>query len=94
MGALYSSTMKTVSNLLYPCKEQLPQSINFSKLSDKAMAPSRASYGAAGYDLYSANDMTVPAQGKALVQTDIALALPEGWYGRVAPRLVHIKGFL
>ncbi|XP_028402273.1 deoxyuridine 5'-triphosphate nucleotidohydrolase-like [Dendronephthya gigantea] len=86
MGALLSSTVKTVSNSLYPCKDQLPQSIMFSKISEKAIAPSRGSSGAAGYDLYSAYDMTVPAQGKALVKTDIAVALPDGWYGRVAPR--------
>ena len=27
--------------------------------------------------------MTIPAEGKALVKTDIAIALPEGCYGRV-----------
>lgn len=61
----------------------------FSKLSDKAIAPSRGSTGAAGYDLYAAYDATIPAQGKALVKTDIAVAIPQGWYGRVAPRLVR-----
>ncbi|KAF0379292.1 Deoxyuridine 5-triphosphate nucleotidohydrolase [Gigaspora margarita] len=30
--------------------------------------------------------MVVPAKGKALVPTDISIALPEGTYGRVAPR--------
>lgn len=29
---------------------------------------------------------TLKAQGKALVKTDIAIAVPEGHYGRVAPR--------
>ena len=60
----------------------------FSKLSEKAIAPSRGSIGAAGYDLYAAHDAHIPAQGKAIVKTDIAVALPEGWYGRVAPRYV------
>ena len=27
--------------------------------------------------------MVIPAQGKGLVKTDIALAIPEGCYGRV-----------
>ena len=31
----------------------------------------------------SAYDVTIPAEGKALVKTDIAIALPEGCYGRV-----------
>ena len=41
---------------------------------------------AAGYDLYSAEETTVPAHGKALIDTQIAIALPEGTYGRIAPR--------
>ncbi len=32
---------------------------------------------------YSASDVTIPAEGKALVKTDIAIAIPEGCYGRV-----------
>lgn len=33
-----------------------------------------------------AEDKTVPAQGKALISTGLAIAVPEGTYGRVAPR--------
>jgi hypothetical protein len=35
---------------------------------------------------YSAVTKTIPARGKALVSTDLAIAVPEGTYGRVAPR--------
>ncbi|CAG8672355.1 24540_t:CDS:2, partial [Dentiscutata erythropus] len=56
------------------------------RLSEKAKLPERASPQAAGYDLFSAVEMVVPAKGKALVPTDISIALPEGTYGRVAPR--------
>jgi len=35
---------------------------------------------------YSAHDKAIPAQSKVLVDTDISLAIPEGHYGRVAPR--------
>jgi hypothetical protein len=35
------------------------------------------------HDLFSAYDVTVPAEGKALVQTDISISIPEGCYGRV-----------
>ena len=31
----------------------------------------------------SAQEVTIPAEGKALVKTDISLAIPEGHYGRV-----------
>ena len=36
--------------------------------------------------LSSAYDVVVPAEGKALVKTDIQIQLPSGCYGRVAPR--------
>lgn len=36
--------------------------------------------------MLSAEDKTVPARGKALISTGIAIAVPEGTYGRVAPR--------
>eukprot|EP00042_Codosiga_hollandica_P007427 m.17401 g.17401 ORF g.17401 m.17401 type:complete len:184 (+) comp29201_c0_seq1:40-591(+) len=56
------------------------------RLSAHAQLPQRQSALAAGYDLFSAHDVVIPAQGKAIVPTDIAIALPEGCYGRVAPR--------
>mmetsp|Transcript_25499 Transcript_25499/g.41144 ORF Transcript_25499/g.41144 Transcript_25499/m.41144 type:complete len:224 (-) Transcript_25499:35-706(-) len=60
--------------------------LQVAKLSEKAMVPTRGSPLSAGYDLYSAYDATVPAGGKALVKTDIAVKCPVGTYGRVAPR--------
>lgn len=56
------------------------------KLSALATVPRRGSSGAAGLDLFSARECTVPAHGKLLVDTDIAIELPAGTYGRVAPR--------
>merc|ERR1719233_1152390 len=56
------------------------------RLSEQATLPKRGSKHAAGYDLASAQKVTVPAQGKALVKTDIALIIPNGCYGRIAPR--------
>ena len=37
-----------------------------------------------GYDLSSAVDAVVSANVKATVPTDIAVAIPEGTYGRIA----------
>ena len=51
------------------------------RLSETATIPVRGSAQAAGYDLQSAYDATIPAGGKALVKTDIAVAVPEGHYG-------------
>ncbi|KHG25298.1 Deoxyuridine 5'-triphosphate nucleotidohydrolase -like protein [Gossypium arboreum] len=60
--------------------------LKVKKLSEKAVLPSRGSPLAAGYDLSSATDTKVPARGKALIPTDLSIAIPEGTYGRVAPR--------
>ncbi|EJD00797.1 dUTP diphosphatase, partial [Fomitiporia mediterranea MF3/22] len=56
------------------------------RLSDRAFLPTRGSAFAAGYDLYSAEKKVVPARGKALIDTQISIAVPLGCYGRVAPR--------
>ncbi|KAI8149160.1 dUTPase-like protein [Fennellomyces sp. T-0311] len=56
------------------------------RLSENAIIPTRGSPLAAGYDLYSSADTVIPAQGKAIVPTDLSIAVPEGCYGRVAPR--------
>ncbi|XP_069480894.1 deoxyuridine 5'-triphosphate nucleotidohydrolase, mitochondrial [Ambystoma mexicanum] len=60
--------------------------LKFAKLSEHATTPSRGSSKAAGYDLYSAYEYVIPSMEKALVKTDIQIALPPGCYGRVAPR--------
>jgi dUTP pyrophosphatase len=50
--------------------------------------PAYASAGAAGIDLAAAVDqpLTLNPQGRALVPTGIAIALPEGYEGQVRPR--------
>jgi len=52
------------------------------KLSQDAKIPTRGSSLAAGLDLYAAQGCTIPSQGKALVPTDLKIALPVGTYGR------------
>lgn len=48
------------------------------KLTETAKAPTRGSAFAAGYDLYAAKDTVIPAKGKGLVDTGLAIAVPEG----------------
>lgn len=60
--------------------------IQVAKLSENATIPTRGSPHAAGWDLYASEGCTVPARGKGLIKTDIAVAIPYGYYGRVAPR--------
>ncbi|KAI8548802.1 hypothetical protein RHMOL_Rhmol07G0302800 [Rhododendron molle] len=57
--------------------------LKVKKLSEKAVLPSRASPLSAGYDLSSAAEIKVPARGKALVPTDLSIAIPEGTYARI-----------
>ena len=35
---------------------------------------------------YSSTNTIIPAHGKAVVPTDLSICVPEGTYGRVAPR--------
>jgi dUTP pyrophosphatase len=56
------------------------------KLSKNATLPKRCSEFAAGYDLYSSCELVIKPSEYKLVQTDISIAIPEGTYGRIAPR--------
>uniref|UniRef100_A0A3B4FR10 Deoxyuridine 5'-triphosphate nucleotidohydrolase n=1 Tax=Pundamilia nyererei TaxID=303518 RepID=A0A3B4FR10_9CICH len=57
--------------------------LKFAKLSEHATTPTRGSAKAAGYDLYSACNYSIPPMDKAIVKTDIQIAVPHGYYGRV-----------
>ena len=50
-----------------------------------AKAPTRGSAFAAGYDMYAAAPITVPARGKALVSTGLAVAVPVGTCEQLFP---------
>lgn len=56
------------------------------RLSENAVIPTKGSSMAAGFDLSSAIEIVVPAKGRCVVSTDLAIEVPEGTYGRVAPR--------
>lgn len=60
--------------------------LNFQKLHDKAVLPTRGSVMSAGLDLYSIDDVTLDPHQRVLVPTGLAVAIPEGHYGRIAPR--------
>jgi len=48
--------------------------------------PTRGSREAAGLDLYSIEDVTFAAGARTAVRTGLSVAIPRGFYGRVAPR--------
>jgi dUTP pyrophosphatase len=60
--------------------------LQVQRLSQNAKLPVRGTAGAAGYDLASAIKTIVPKRGKQLVPTDLAVRVPAGTYGRIAPR--------
>jgi dUTP pyrophosphatase len=60
--------------------------MNVQLLHPDAYAPSRATEGSAGYDIQSIEGGYIPPMGRLLVRTGIAVEVPAGTYGRVAPR--------
>ena len=60
--------------------------IFFKRLHPEAKLPSRGSERAAGLDLCAVERVTLAPGGRAAVRTGLAVAIPEGFYGRVAPR--------
>jgi len=63
-----------------------PTSLRIMKLSDKAIIRTKGSRFAAGHDIYALRNGLVPAKGQTIVETGIAIGLPEGTYGRLAAR--------
>ena len=62
------------------------ESLRFKKLDPDAVLPTRGSPSAAGLDLYSIEAVSLNRGERRLVRTGLAVAIPEGFYGRVAPR--------
>lgn len=60
--------------------------IQIKKLSENAKIPTRGSPLAAGYDLYSTEEYVLMPLERHLFKTDIAIKVPAGHYGRIAPR--------
>lgn len=60
--------------------------MKIKKLRDNAIAPARATAGAAGFDLYSAEAAVLRPGERAVIPTGYAIALPAGCVGLVWPR--------
>jgi dUTP pyrophosphatase len=66
--------------------EAEPELLTFKRLDPRATLPTRGSAAAAGLDIYSIEDLAIQPKQRALARTGLAVAIPEGYYGRVAPR--------
>jgi dUTP pyrophosphatase len=60
--------------------------IKVKKLDSNAKVPVRANATDAGADLYSVENTSIPPLSRKLISTGISVEIPEGYYGRVAPR--------
>lgn len=60
--------------------------LHFKQLDPRAVLPVRGSALAAGLDLCSIEDAELLPKQRAMVRTGLAVAIPPGFYGRVAPR--------
>ena len=50
------------------------------------MLPKRGSVLAAGLDICGIEDVEIPPRQRGMARTGLAVAIPPGFYGRVAPR--------
>jgi len=64
---------------LIPEKRQLT-SLRIMKLSDKDIIRTKGLQFVAGHDIYAQQDVLVRVKGQAMVDTGIAIGLPEGTY--------------
>ena len=55
-------------------------------LGQNGKVPTRGTEFAAGYDLYSVEEITLKATTRQVVSTEIAILVPSGIYGRIGPR--------
>ncbi len=60
--------------------------IGFQKISHAAKKPTKAHPTDAGYDLYSCVYKRLNSMERAVIPTGICVEIPEGFYGRIAPR--------
>ena len=60
--------------------------LRFKRLHPEARLPARGSALAAGLDLCAVERVTIQPGGRAAVRTGLAVEIPAGFYGRVAPR--------
>lgn len=60
--------------------------VEITLCNESAALPTKGSDGAAGYDLYSTEEVTIPPGERRLVSTGLRMKIPSTLYGRIAPR--------
>lgn len=72
-------------NWFYGIREDAPN-IRVQFLEKEAKLPSRSNPSDAGADIFSIESVMIHPGERKVVGTGIAIEIPEGFYGRVAPR--------
>lgn len=67
-------------------KTSMSSVVKFTKLHEKAIMPSRGSAYAAGYDLYSVDNVILMPGDTKKINIGIALEIPNGYYGGIYAR--------
>lgn len=60
--------------------------IKFKKIDDRAIAPTLATDGSAGFDIYAASGVLLDENSCNWIHTDIACHIPEGYVGLIKAR--------
>ncbi|MDO4378516.1 MAG: dUTP diphosphatase [Erysipelotrichia bacterium] len=60
--------------------------VKVKKLNKEAIIPFRGSKYAAGYDLYSCDELNIASKQTVAVSTGIAIEIPQGYFGAVFAR--------
>lgn len=60
--------------------------VRIRMLAPGAALPSRQTGGSAGFDVAALEDTVIPARGRGLVRTGIAIAVPRGYEAQIRPR--------
>lgn len=66
---------------IIPCVD-----LHVKRCDPNAKLPTKGSAHAAGFDLYSIEDVDIPPQERKLINTGITVVIPPGCYGRIAPK--------
>jgi dUTP pyrophosphatase len=64
----------------------LIDALRFKQLDERAVLPQRGSALAAGLDVCSIEDVEIGPRQRVMARTGLAVAIPPGFYGRIAPR--------
>ncbi|KAG6496956.1 hypothetical protein ZIOFF_044836 [Zingiber officinale] len=73
------------NEILVMMTEEFMEALYVMKLGPNAILPERKIAGAAGYDISPTHTYIIEVGERELISTGLAIAIPEGYYGRIAP---------